>query len=224
MSSGNAQVRIVADVHERASGIPTLLEAAGAEVAVVSLHAGDYAVGALTLVERKSVSDLHGAILKGRLWPQLGKLRSESMFPYLLIEGPDLDLGPLHPNAIRGACLAAIDQGVALLRTVDQDDSARWLYRLAVRCQRVEDAPDRPAYAQRPKAAPGIATAEALLAAVPGISSGSARALLRHFGSVRGVLEATSQEILSVRGIGPERVRALEETLRAQVRPSFNAR
>ena len=144
---------------------------------------------------------------------QLGKLRAESTFAYLLVEGPDLGRGPLHQNAIRGACLAAIDQGVALLRTVDQTDSARWLHRLAVRCQRVEDPPDRPAYAQRPKAAPGAAAAEALLSAIPGISSGSAQALLRRFGSVRCVLEATTEEILSVPGIGPERARALEATL-----------
>lgn len=217
VSSGKGRVKIVADIHERASGIPRLLEAAGVEVEVASLVAGDYATGVETLVERKSVLDLHGAILKGRLWPQLGKLRAESAFPYLLIEGHDLDRGPLHPNAIRGACLAAIDQGVAVLRTADQADSARWLHRLAVRCQRVEDAPDRPAYAQRPKASPGTEAAEALLAAIPGISSGSARALLQRFGSVRGVLEATTEEILSVRGIGPERARALDATLRVRV-------
>jgi ERCC4-type nuclease len=167
MSNSKPRIRIVLDVHERASGMPAALEALGADIEVASLPAGDYAVGAATLVERKTVLDLHGAILKGRLWPQLGKLRAESDFPYLLVEGRDPDRGPLHPNAIRGACLAAIDQGIALLRTDRPSDSARWLYRLAVRCQRVEEAPDRPAYAQRPKAASGLESAEALLADGP---------------------------------------------------------
>jgi len=40
VSSGKARVRIVADVHERASGIPTLLEAAGVEVEIASLAGG----------------------------------------------------------------------------------------------------------------------------------------------------------------------------------------
>jgi ERCC4-type nuclease len=55
--------------------------------------------------------------------------------------------------------------------------------------------------------------AEAVLAAIPGISSTSARALLGHFGSVAAVLSAGPDEWIKVRGIGPDRVRALQETL-----------
>jgi hypothetical protein len=149
---------------------------------------------------------------KGRLWPQLGKLRAACSFPYLLVEGTDIDRGPLHHKPVRGACLAVIDQGVALLRSGYQRDSALWIHRLAVRCQEVEPAADRPAYAQRPRPKPGDETAEAMLAAVPGVSTTSARALLERFGSVAGVVAADPAEWLSVPGIGPERARALEET------------
>jgi ERCC4-type nuclease len=159
------------------------------------------------------VLDLHAAVLKGRLWPQLGELRAACAFPYLLIEGTDIDRGPLHHNAVRGACLAVIDQGIALLRSGYQRDSALWIYRLAVRCQETEPAAERPAYAQRPRPKPGDETAEAFLAAVPGISTGSARALLERFGSVADVVAAGPDEWLTVPGIGPERVRALQETL-----------
>jgi ERCC4-type nuclease len=208
---------VVADVHERASGIPAYLEGLGLEVEVAALPAGDYALGADTLVERKSVSDLHGAILKGRLWPQLNRLRAASAFPYLLVEGRDLDRGPLHPNSVRGACLAAIEKGIALLRTSDQTDSARWLHRLALRCQEYEDAPERPPPGGHtlPRPEIGPETAEALLAAIPGISTASARKLLYRFGSVGGVAEATLEEILAVPGFGPERARRVAETLRA---------
>ena len=211
------RIAIVADVHERASGVPDALTRLGALVEVASLPAGDYAVGVETVVERKSVLDLHGAILKGRFWPQLGKLRAECEFPYLLVEGRELDRGPLHPNAIRGACLTAMELGIALLRTEDRDDSARWLHRLAVRRQRVERAPDRPAYAQRPKVQTGVSAAEAALAVVPGISVVCARALLARFGSVHAVLHATIDELVTVPGIGFERARALEQTFHRQV-------
>ena len=139
-------VRIIVDVHERQSGIADTLRELGAEVEIASLPAGDYAVGADTLVERKRVLDLHAAVLKGRLWPQLGKLRAACAYPYLLVEGTDIDRGPLHHNAVRGACLAVIDQGIALLRSGYQRDSALWIHRLAVRCQEIEPAADRPAY------------------------------------------------------------------------------
>jgi ERCC4-type nuclease len=207
-------VKIIVDVHEQQSGISVTLAELGAEIDVVPLPAGDYAVGADTLVERKRVLDLHAAVLKGRLWPQLGKLRAACAFPYLLIEGTDIDRGPLHHNAVRGVCLAVIDQGIALLRTGYQRDSALWIHRLAVRCQELEPAADRPAYAQRPRPKPGDETAEALLSAVPGISTSSARALLARFGTVAGVVAADPAELLEVPGIGRERARALEETFR----------
>jgi DNA excision repair protein ERCC-4 len=191
-------VKIIVDAHERQSGIAETLAELGAEVEVAALPAG--------------VLDLHAAVLKGRLWPQLGKLRGACGFPYLLVEGTDLDRGPLHHNAIRGVCLAVIDQGIALLRSGYQRDSALWIHRLAVRCQQLAPAAERPTYAQRPRPKPGAETAEALLAAVPGISTSSARALLEHFGTVAAVVAADPGEWLKVPGIGPERARALEQT------------
>lgn len=210
--SKSPAVRVIVDVHERQSGIAETLSELGAEIEIAALLAGDYAVGADTLVERKRVLDLHAAVLKGRLWPQLGKLRAACACPYLLVEGTDLDRGPLHHNAVRGVCLAVIDQGIALLRSGYQRDSALWIHRLAVRCQQLEPAAARPAYAQRPRPKPGDETAEALLAAVPGISVASARALLERFGSVAAVVAAEPADWLAVPGIGPERARALEET------------
>jgi len=207
-------VRIVVDVHETKSGIPVVLEEElGAEVEIAALPAGDYAVGSDTLVERKRVLDLHAAVLKGRLWPQVAKLRAAAAFPYLLLEGTDIDRGPLAPAAVRGVCLAVIDQGIALLRSGQPRDSALWIHRLAVRCQRVELPADRPAYSQRPKARPGPDAAEALLAAVPGISTSSARVLLARFGNVAGVVAAGPEEWLTVPGIGPDRAQALADTL-----------
>jgi ERCC4-type nuclease len=211
---------IVVDVHERRSGIPGFLEGLGAIVDPATLPAGDYLVADDTVVERKRVLDLHASIIKGHFWRQVGKLRSSCPYPYLLVEGTDLDRGPLGPNAVRGACLAVIDLGVALLRTSHQRDSAQWIHRLAVRCQRQTASPDRPAYAQRPKAPAGAASAEAILAAVPGVSVTTARALLEHFGSVASVFGADPAEWLAVPGVGPERARQLAETLNQPWHPA----
>ena len=209
-----ARVKILVDVQERRSGMPQLLETLGAEVEVLPLATGDYALGDDTLVERKAVLDLHGAVRKGHLWGQLAKLRAACAFPYLLVEGRDLDGGGrgLHPNAIRGACLAAIDQGVALLRSADREDSALWLHRLAVRCQRDAMPPELPAPIPRAALAPET-VAEAMLSAVPGISTVTARALLAEFGSLTAVAGASPDALLAVSGIGKERARALVEAL-----------
>jgi len=107
MGGGGRRIRVLADVYERASGVPALLADAGVEVVVVRLAAGDSAVGSGGLVERKSVPDLHASIIGGRFWAQIGKLSTASAKACLLVEGRDLDDGSIHPNAIRGACVAA---------------------------------------------------------------------------------------------------------------------
>lgn len=78
---------------------------------------------------------------------------------------------------------------------------------------RVEAPAERPLYAQWPKPKATAEAAEAMLAAIPGISSSSARALLERFGSVAAVVVAGPEQWREVPGVGPDRARALEETL-----------
>src|SRR4051812_38996477 len=157
---------------------------------------------------------MHLGIVGGTFWPQLGRLRKASRLPYLLIEGCDLDNGPLSPAAVRGACLALGDLGITVLRSADPADSALWLYRLANRRQHAPTR-QRSAYAQRPKTEPGIHAGEAMLASVPGISTVSARALLTRFSSVAAVLAAEPNDWEAVTGIGPQKAKFLAETLRS---------
>lgn len=208
------RLRIVVDVGERRSGMPGALEALGALVEIGRLRAGDYDLGGGCIVERKTVPDLHGSILGGRFWPQVGALKASCEAPHLLVEGLALDVGPLHPNSIRGACIAATELGLVVLRTEGVQDTARWLHRLALRRRRRRGHPGtRPAYAQRPKASGPGAAAEAALASVPGISVVSARALLDRFGTVHEVLLASPAALMAVPGVGPAKARALREVL-----------
>jgi ERCC4-type nuclease len=196
------------DIDERKCAVPGRLAGLGAVVRAARLAAGDYVVGPGTVVERKSMPDLHDSVLRGRFWGQLGKLRAASRFAYLLVEGDDLDDGPLRGNAIRGVLLATLEQRIRVLRSRDQDDSAVWIHRLAVRCQRSVGRRDRPLYAQGRRPAsddPG----EAMLAAVPGISTDRARALLDRFGSVAGVAGADRRTLQEVAGIGPANATSL---------------
>jgi ERCC4-type nuclease len=202
---------MLADINERQSGIPEALRRLGLEFERRMLTAGDYALGPDVLIERKSVLDLHAAIMQGRFWTQIGKLRRASRFPFLLVEGADLDEGPLAPRAVRGACIAVIHQGIRLLRTSDRDDSVLWLERLAARSAKFEPR-DRPRYAQRPKPVPG-GEAEAMLAAVRGISTAGARALLSHFGTVAEVVAAGEEAWREVPGIGPRRAKGLADAI-----------
>lgn len=199
---------VAADVFERGSAVPAALLRLGARVTVEPLAAGDYRIAGGVLIERKTVADLHGSLARGRLWAQVGRIRDAAVSPFLLIEGDELDAGPRHPNAIRGALLAIADLGVAILRSRDPADSALWIHRLAVRQVRRAQGRSRPEVAAA-MSPPGVA----VLAAVPGISDRTASALLERFGSVGGVLKAGPERWAEVDGIGSVRAHALAAAL-----------
>jgi ERCC4-type nuclease len=204
--------RIVVDVNERQSEMGARLRVLGALVEVRRLRVGDYELDRGVLVERKTVPDLHLSLERGRLWSQLGALRRTARLPYLVIEGPDIDRGTIGLDAIRGACLAAIGQGIPIIWSRDAPDTARWLWLLAQRVGGIRAGRDRPAYAQRLKPRDELVR-EAMLATVPNISAATARALLLEFGSVSGVAAAGPDRWRQVKGVGRERAGALARAL-----------
>jgi len=201
-------VQVVVDVHERRSDIAGALRTLGISVDERSLPVGDYDVGGGALIERKTVADLHRTVTDGRFWPQVGRIRRSARWAYLLVEGTSLYDGPVAEEAIRGLLLAVSDLGVTIVRSADTIDSARWIRRVAIRRTEVPHR-DRPTYAQRPQRDPRVSPAEQALAAAPGVSVETARALLERFGNLRDVLLASREELASVHGVGPHRARAI---------------
>jgi ERCC4-type nuclease len=199
-------VRVEVDVHEP-TALREELGRLGADVRIRLLPIGDYRTGD-ALVERKIVRDLHLTLAAGRLWGQLGRIRAAGRRPFLLVEGALFDAGPIPPAAIRGALLAVGENGVTVVRSENQADSALWLYRIACRASRSRAPRNRPLYAQRPKRS----EPEAVLAAIPDISTVTARALLSHFGSIAAVVKAPDADLREVHGVGPVRSRTIRET------------
>lgn len=206
-------VAIKADVFERASGVPVRLAELGVDVTVGRLDVADYVLPNGVLVERKRVRDLHLALCDGRFWPQIGRLRRAATLPVLLVAGFDIDDGPMQGSAVRGALVTVTFMRVAIVRSLNAQDSAIWLYRLGARAARADPHRDRPAYAQGPKMRRCGSASEAMLAGVPGISVTLARAVLERFGSIKNLIGATPEELLQVPGMGPTRVRQLRTTL-----------
>ena len=207
-------MRIVVDSRERQSDVPRLLAQSDLTVEFRRLAAGDYAVGGGAVVERKTVRGLHLDLVAGRLWRQLGVLRRRARLPYLLVEGADLDDGPIGDASVRGGLLAAMDLGVPVICSKSAEESAMWL-RLQARRRQTRAPSSRPAFAHRPKTDAGAHAAEAALASVPSISVVTAQALLDHFGSLAAVAAADPREWRQAPGVGLKRSNALLTTLRA---------
>ena len=114
-------------------------------------------------------------------------------------------------TSVRGALLAVDELGVGVIRSRDGEDSALWLKVLADRQERRRRV--RSTYRQQRA---GVPPAEAMLAAVPGISRVYARALLNRFGSIEAIMSAGPEQWLSVPGIGHARTAALQDAFQSR--------
>uniref|UniRef100_A0A3B3D8G6 DNA repair endonuclease XPF n=1 Tax=Oryzias melastigma TaxID=30732 RepID=A0A3B3D8G6_ORYME len=78
--------RVIVDMREFRSELPSLLHRRGLDIEPVTLEVGDYILTPDTCVERKSVSDLIGSLQSGRLYSQCLSMTRYYRKPVLLIE------------------------------------------------------------------------------------------------------------------------------------------
>lgn len=78
--------RIIVDMREFRSSLPSMLHAAGIQVVPCTLQVGDYILSPTMCVERKSLSDLIQSFNSGRLYTQCEMMSIHYQHPILLIE------------------------------------------------------------------------------------------------------------------------------------------
>lgn len=207
---------VLVDHRERESGIPGALEGAGLDVVLTDLPVGDYVLGPGLAVERKGPQDLGSSIRDGRIFDQAVRLQSAYPQAVLLLEGEPRGMAE---DAWRGAVCRLVEDGFTVLHSLDIEDSAAWLVRLAKRARRT--APTTPTEGPRRAPRHPSAQAEAMLSVVPGISSAMARSLLASYGSLAAVAAAAPEGLRGHPGIGPIRATRLAEALHgAYVEPA----
>lgn len=199
---------VLVDHRERGSGIPEALVAAGLEVVVTDLPVGDYVLGHGLAVERKGPADLGASVRDGRIFDQAVRLQSAFPQAVLLVEG---EPSGMAEDAWRGAVCRLVEDGFTLLHSLDREDSAAWILRLAKRARRA--APTLRTEGPRRSPRHPSAQAEAMLCAVPGISTTMARSLLAAHGSVAAVAAAAPEGLRRHPGIGKVRAARLAEAL-----------
>jgi DNA excision repair protein ERCC-4 len=78
--------RVVVDMREFRSSLPSMLHGAGMQVIPCTLQVGDYILTSTMCVERKSLSDLVQSLNSGRLYTQCELMSIHYQHPILLIE------------------------------------------------------------------------------------------------------------------------------------------
>ncbi|XP_052256550.1 DNA repair endonuclease XPF-like [Dreissena polymorpha] len=96
-STDPAVSKVIVDMREFRSELPSLIHRRGIEIEPVTLEVGDYILTPEICVERKSVSDLIGSLNNGRLYNQCVSMTRYYKKPMLLIE-----FDPSKPFSIQG--------------------------------------------------------------------------------------------------------------------------
>ncbi|HYA32586.1 MAG TPA: ERCC4 domain-containing protein, partial [Candidatus Bathyarchaeia archaeon] len=197
-------VRIVADQREARSGVIDELEALGALVERRTLLVADYIVSDRVAVERKTTTDFVASLTGRDLLTQVQELATNYERPLIVVEGPSLFTeSDVHPNAVRGVLAAiTVDLGVPTISSRDAADTASLLFVIAQREQL--DQKRIPRVRAKKIATTFAQQQEYIIAAVPLIGPATARALLRHFGSVEHIFRAQTQELMKVQGVGKQ--------------------
>ncbi|MDD4137655.1 MAG: DEAD/DEAH box helicase [Methanoregula sp.] len=205
--------KIIIDDRETSSKVVEVLSGMGATIRLERLPHGDYAIGDRILVERKTARDFVDTLINRDLLGQLREMADAVPRPVLIVEGGDLYVQrDIHPNAIRGVLAAiTVDMGISLIYTKDEQDTAQMLFVLAKR----EDGErgERKVHPHKSYHSPKE-DQEYIISSFPEIGLKNARLLLAHFGSIQGIVNASLEELVAVRGVGEKTAHKIFELCR----------
>jgi len=198
---------VFADVRESLDVKDSLIEL-GCEVVERVLAPADYVVSADYAVERKELHDFFRSIFDGRLFEQIERLAEAYANPCLLVEGDVIRAVKAirNPKVFWGTLAKIIaDHHISIIFTPDEGNTAMFLHSLAKKLQ--EEKRRKIAVKHKPKTYGLKQTQLLAVQSLPQVGPERAEALLKRFGSVRRVFQASKAELLSVKGLGEKTVR-----------------
>lgn len=196
---------VIVDNREMQSRVVEHLSRLGDKITLAQLASGDYAVGDRILIERKTIADFVDTLVDRDLFGQMKALSSSCIRPVLLLEGGGLNdlynVRNVNPNAVRNTLASvAIDYDVSILFTRDAEETAEMIHAFA---RREAGQGRKPRSLHKGKGKRSLHdSAEYVLSAFPDVGLSAARDLLEVFGSLRGVLTASKEELMQVKGVG----------------------
>lgn len=186
-----------------------------ADVEVTTLPLGDIA-SENCIIERKDFQDFVNSMIDGRLFSQLTRMFRSDKPNFLFVHGAWEIKRDVNWKQIAGAVASTLVRyGCPVLFFISDNKSTQWkyfdtaMYIAAKVCEKVEQGKflkPRLAYKYKRRVAPLKVEKVRKLFSIPTIV---AARLLKRFGSIKGICNASFEELYSVSGIGDVRAREI---------------
>jgi Fanconi anemia group M protein len=192
-----------------------------ASLNIKTLEVGDYVLSDRVCVERKTTDDFLSTLFGADrgLFEQIIAMKHSYMRPLLVIEGEGLyTKRRISPNVIHGVLASiAVDYGVPIIFTANEAETAAFVYSIARREQYERRRSVNP-HAQ--KSSHTLAERqEYLVSAISEVGPVIAKNLLRHFGSVKAIVNATGEELKQVDKVGEKTANKIKEVMDSDYKP-----
>jgi len=208
-NNNSTKVKIYADYREKGSNVlKELLDKV--ELSLEKLPIGDFILSKRVAVEYKNIPDFVDSIIDGRLLSQLKELKKYER-PIIIVEGTEdiYSIRKIHPNSIRGMIATiTVSYGIPIIQTRNAKDTAEYLISIAKR-EQTDEKNELQHHYKKPESIKE--QQEYFISALPNIGMGGAVPLLKHFKSVKNIINATEKELKEVDLIGPKKSKSLKE-------------
>ena len=212
-----SETKVIVDSRERNQELVDQLEALGCSLVIETLDTGDYLLSDRIAVERKTIPDFESSIMSGRLFDQLDRMKKAFESPVLLIEGSRREF-KLDKNVILGAIASVYtDFNTPVVRTANPKGSADMIFRIANREQNGKLRTPSPKGGARARSHEEFQVN--IIGNIPGVGTKLAKMLLKRFGSVRNVANATVEEFMEVEKVGGKKAVQIHQTLNVLYNP-----
>ena len=174
-----------------------------------------YILGKRLAVERRTGGGFLKGIMEKTLFTSAIYLREHFAIPVLIIEGKvNYEYSMFDPQAVRGALTAMmLEYGINVLCTADVAETVELIAMMAR--QEQIGIPEISLIPKR-KAGDLPDMQRRVVEMLPGCGMVMARELLQRFATVKGIMNATVEELREVRGIGARKAAQMHKVLNAE--------
>ena len=212
------ELKVFADFREKGNHIVKELCDNNVIVKLEALDSADYILSSRVGVEVKTIPDFVNSIVDGRLLSQLKSLKQKFERPIIILEGAEnvFTVRNVHPNAIRGMIATiAVSYGIPIVQTKDFKETTAFLIAIAKREQEKNNDKEFSPHFDK-KILSLKEQQEYIVSSLPNIGPTAAKELLKHFKSIKNIVNASEEELKSVNKVGPKIAKALKDVFEGE--------